>query len=173
MLRRTERLFRLPQAGKNRGLSSRLQGPKQQRWTTKANWTTGLGPRLGAKGARTGRTRLGAKGMRRMAVGTRKRARKTRRVRAVRGVAAVIRVVVMAMVQVAAVAVVPAVPRGVGAADLVAVVVVRVHQVAAVARRVPRAVTAVCPKEVENSTRRSFSASASWTSARGMRAVAT
>ena len=89
----------------------------------------------------------------------------------VRAVAvAVVQVVVMVVDRV--MAVVPAVLRGVGVVVPVAGAVDRVHQAAVAERRVLPAVTAVRPNEVENSTRRSSSASASWTSARGMRAVA-
>jgi hypothetical protein len=69
--------------------------------------------------------------------------------------------------------VVMAVPRGVGEADPVAGVVGRVQRVAVAERRVLLAVTAVRPNAVENSIRRNSSASASWTLARGMRAVTT
>lgn len=82
---------------------------------------------------------------------------------------------VRAMVPAAAlrVVVVMAVPRGVVEADLVAGVVGRVQRVAVAERRVLLAVTAVRPNAVENSIRRNSSASASWTLARGMRAVTT
>jgi hypothetical protein len=161
-LRRTERLFRHPKVGKKRGLSSQLQGPKRRRKRTQANGTTATGPRHGAKGAKTGtgRTRIGTTKTRRTAVGTRKTAMATTRGRVGRGMAMVpaVQGVVMAMV--------PAVLRGVVAVVPVVVVVVPVHQAVAV---VPPVVIAVRPNAVENSTRRSSSASAYWTSARGMR----
>ncbi|WP_228500090.1 c-type cytochrome domain-containing protein [Thermogemmata fonticola] len=65
------------------------------------------------------------------------------------------------------VAVIQAVPRGVVGAVPVAVGAVRVRRVAAVLL----AVTAARPDVVKNSIRRSISASVSWTSAHGMRAV--
>jgi len=84
----------------------------------------------------------------RAAIGTKATARMTRRGRAVRGVA-----------------VIQAVPRGVVGAVPVVVGAVRVRRVAAVLL----AVTAARPDVVNNSIRRSISASASWTSAHGMR----